>query len=274
MTMFFGVKRYLLTDLKLPLVPSDFKEVGDHLKAACKMLKQNGKGNLPCKMDSLTLDEVAQLFEQKVAGSHSPLAIRNAVVIMCLVLGRRARSELKSTCLGDLKIECVNGQMFLTVDKERISKMRQGENPRSVKNGVGVLAEFPDNPNFCPVKTFLKYIEVRPESMRGPDSPMFLTVHRMASKDPRKDYSQELWFYPASCGINTLGSAVYNMVKTIHLDVKGRRILNTFIRKMVVSSLIQNGIAAKQIMAYTGHRSVSSLVNCDNLNHQSGVEIT
>ena len=57
----------------------------------------------------------------------------------CLLLGRRARQELRSTCFGDLIIEVADGNQFLTLNKERLCKTRSGEDPRDVRHGVGRL---------------------------------------------------------------------------------------------------------------------------------------
>ena len=93
-TMFYGIKRHMIDILKLDLSEYDMKRVTSHIGASCKKLRQNGKGNFPNAASDLTAAEVQLLFERDVAGKHSPLALRNAMVIFCLILGRRARSEL------------------------------------------------------------------------------------------------------------------------------------------------------------------------------------
>ena len=76
------------------------------------------------------------------------MALRNAITLFkCCILGRRARGELRNTCLGDLTVEVCDGAQFLA--KERVSKMRQGIEPRDVRNGIGKLAAT-DSPE-CPV---------------------------------------------------------------------------------------------------------------------------
>ena len=39
----------------------------------------------------------------------------------------------------------------------RLSKTQQGEDPRNMRHGVGILSADPDCLHFCPVATFLKY---------------------------------------------------------------------------------------------------------------------
>ena len=66
----------------------------------------------------LTTDEVHLLFTHEAVGIHNPLAIYNAMILLCSILGRRARDKLRNTCLGDLKIEVVDENQFVTLDKD------------------------------------------------------------------------------------------------------------------------------------------------------------
>ena len=162
-TIYYSIKRHLV-DLEVSISPLNWKALTSHLGAACKMSKRAGKGNLDNAADMLTTSEVRELFVRKLAGTHSPAALWNAMVIICLSLGRRARGELRETRYGDVIIEIVDGNQFITLDKERLSKTRQGEDPRNMRHGVGVLAEDAGNEHFCPVATFLKFCDMRPES--------------------------------------------------------------------------------------------------------------
>ena len=106
---------------------------------------------------------------------------------------------------------------------------------------------------------------------------MFLNLtQRVSSKNPRKAYNDNshLWYTNQPSGINKLGAAVKTMVTLSGLDVGARKISNTSIRKMVVSHLLRKNVSAKQIMAYTGHKSVTSLVNYDTMDHESGTRIS
>ena len=48
-----------------------------------------------------------------------------------------------------------------------------------------------------------------------------------------------------------------------------RKISNTSMRKMLVTSVLQKNEPAKNIMAYTGHKSVASLMNYEIMDHKS-----
>ena len=55
----------------------------------------------------------------------------------------------------------------------------------------------------------------------------------MASKDPRKKYDHESWFYPTACGVNALGSTVKDMVNYDNLNHEsGVQITNILFNKM------------------------------------------
>ena len=64
------------------------------------------------------------------------------------------------------------------------------------------------------------------------------------------------------------------MVVISDIDVGGRKIFNTSIRKMVVSSLLRKNVLYKQIMAYTGHKSAKSSINFDTMDHEVNTKIS
>ena len=65
---------------------------------------------------------------------HCPAALWTSMVIICLSLGRRERTELRAKRFEDLIIEVVDGNQFITLDKERLSKTRQGEDARNMRH--------------------------------------------------------------------------------------------------------------------------------------------
>ena len=157
----------------------------------------------------------------------------------------------------------------------RLSKTQQGEDPRNMRHGVGVLSADPDCFHFCPVATFLKYCSMRPGVADDPDAPMFLNMARTTSKDPRKAcLTDGPWYINSSSGVNKIAGAVKKMVVKSEIDVGDRKISNISIRKMVASSLLWNNVPLKRIMAYTGHKSATSLINYDTMDHVVGTKIS
>lgn len=121
-TMHYGVIRYFRDEFELEFTASENREIVKHLGAVNKSLRKKGKGNLPNKSDALTSKETNLLFEKGAAGKHHPTALRNAVQIFSLILGRRGSGEQRSLCFGDMHIIVVNGHQFLTLNGERVSK--------------------------------------------------------------------------------------------------------------------------------------------------------
>ena len=109
-----------------------------------------------------------------VAGTHNPKAINNAMAMICMFLGCRGGNELYKRCLGDLKVTNKSGIRYLTLSKERVMKTRSGENPRDIRFGLPTLRELKNNPQKCPVETFITLKSKRPVGYTSPDSPLFL----------------------------------------------------------------------------------------------------
>ena len=80
------------------------KDIVKHLGAVNKSLRKRGKGGLPNKSDALTNQETISFFENGAAGNHHPQALRNAVQIFSLILGRRGATEQRSLCFGDMHV--------------------------------------------------------------------------------------------------------------------------------------------------------------------------
>ena len=99
-TIYYVIKRHIGEDLEMVISVNNWKAMLSHLGAACKLSKQSGKGNLDNSFDMLMTSEVRKLFVCKLAGTHSPAALWNSMVIICLPQRRRARTELRETRFG------------------------------------------------------------------------------------------------------------------------------------------------------------------------------
>ena len=274
-TMHYGVLRFFREQFQIEFSDSQTGEIVKHLGAVNKSLRKKGKGNLPNKSDALTNKETHLFFEGKAAGDHHPKALRNAIQVFSLILGRRGATEQRSFCFGDMIVIVINGHQFLTLNGERVSKSRQGEDVRDIRHGIGVLARLPNHPDKCPVKLFLEYSLKRPSDMKHPDTPMFLLSSRKAPSDFRKPFElNDIWYHSKAAGLNTLCKTTKTMVDILQMDVGNRKITNTSVRKMVVNTLGNKGVPHKRIMAYTGHKSSASLIHYDCLNCEEGTEIS
>ena len=124
-TMHYGILRHLREQYSIEFTDSENRDIVSHLGAVNKNLRKLGKGSLPNKSDALTSLETNLLFEKGAAEGHHPIALRNAIQMFSLILGRRGSSEQRSLCFGDMHVIVVNGHQFLTLNGERVSKSRQ-----------------------------------------------------------------------------------------------------------------------------------------------------
>ena len=97
------LKRHL-TEIKFKFdgnqhITAALAPVTEVLKAVSRSrnLKKKGMGNLPNASDGVSNSEFKNLFEDKIAGVHNPLALNNAMVINLMFLGFRGSKELKSS---------------------------------------------------------------------------------------------------------------------------------------------------------------------------------
>ena len=259
---FYSIRRHL-AERGVNLDSPSFKCVREHLALVKKKLHKDGLGNLPNRASSLSAQEVHTLFETKTAGVQSPVALNNAMAIMIMWLGRRGYTELYRTRLGDIKVIVNEGVPVLTLCKERVSKTRQGENPQHVRFGVPWLSSMEDESR-CPVTIYQTLVSMRPQGMMDPESHLLLTPISGIHKDCRKQLNQgPPWFKQSPMGLDTVGKIVKTMCVTAGIDISNRKISNSSMRKMTVSTLVEGGFSAADIVKYlntlvTEARPVSS----------------
>ena len=145
------------------------------------------------------------LFNKKFIGTHNPRALNNLLLCIGMLFGYRGRGELKNIKYGDFKVICENGNLFLTLDRERVTKTRQGETPRNGRLEMPKLAAIEDLSR-CPVHAFTLYQRLRNPKMGHPDSQLYINSVTKVT-DPRVEWPQhELWYSSSVMGINKIGS--------------------------------------------------------------------
>ena len=270
-TFWYSLKRHLKPS-GMDFSQQIFSQVTDHLKCAFKKLRSEGGGQGPKTSNGLTAEEINFFFSSKCAGAHHPRALINALVIYVMWMGRRGMKELHKMKYGDLYITNSNGHIFVNL-RDVQAKNRQGENPQDRNHNSGSLCGIKETFK-CPVTLLTLYSEKRPEAMRTPDSPLFLSCNTTAHKDYRREFNGEPWYISTRMGQNTLAKIVKDMVIASGLSVNGRRITNTSIRKNTASTLSEGGLSSKVIMAYTRHKSAASLVHYDSINPAKATQAT
>ena len=97
--------------------------------------------------------------------------------------------------------------------------------------------------------------------MQHDDTPMFLVPVKGSQKDPRKKMkSSGPWFNKTPLGKNSVGTFVRTMVGFAGINTSNRKITNSSIRKMTVTTLNESGFSPADIVLYTGHRNQSLLI--------------
>ena len=111
----------------------EFHEVQDILKKKQKQLKSIGKGNRPNAADPLSDEDIATFYSCGVLGIDSPRALLNVLWLNnCIYFGMRPGKEQRDLCWGDLQLKTDSeGNRFVEFSKERQTRTRTGENPRS-----------------------------------------------------------------------------------------------------------------------------------------------
>ena len=216
-------------------------------------------GNLLNASDAVSNSEIKNLFEDKIAGVHNPLALNNAMVINLMFLGFRGSKELYTRMLGDIKIVTVDGNKELHIAKERTTKTRTGEVPKSVPYGLPILAA--TGGLDCPVKVFEELQKRRPRKFLHDNSPMFL---RPATTDPKSTLRPDkTWFYNSRVGLNYIGKMMRTMMVESDVDVTGRKITNTSCQKSMATTMIKKNYSTKAVMRQLRHAHPDSMLRYD-----------
>lgn len=270
----FAIRRHLLDKGYAHDISSD-KEFIKSRKAkvaVLKRIKRDGGGNLPKRASCVTTTEFNSLFDKNVIGDHNPLALVNGIFAIAMLFGTRGQSEVYNRTLGDFMIVTENGKKYLTLVRERVSKMSNGTNPRDLRRGMPKLMSRQDSRK-CPVALFEAYVSRRPDGYKGANTPLLLNP---LTTNPCLDWTnnQGAWYKRCRMGVNQIGKVVKKMFSDGGVETNGRNISNTSLRKMLATSLLTAKMAPGSIVAMTGHRNVGSLVHYDTLNEQRSNQIT
>ena len=247
----------------------EFREVEDILKKKQKQLKSIDKGNRPNAADPLSDEDIATFYSCGVLGIDSPRALLNALWLNnCIYFGMRPGEEQRDLCWGDLQLKTGSeGNRFAEFSKERQTKTRTGENPRNLRKEKPQMYENKNNPDRCPINTYLAYKNHRPADMMTDESPFYLAVNIESPKPGQK------WFKCSPLGVNSLRSMLKNMIKDSGLKTD-QKLVNHSTRKHLVQKLVDNDVPPNEIIQITGHQNVNSLNNCSTLSDKKQQQIS
>ena len=169
---------------------------------------------------------------------------------------------------GDLQLKTDSeGNRFVEFSKERQTKMRTGENARNLREKKPQMYENKNNPDRCPINTYLAYKNHRPADMMTDESPFYLAVNIESPKPGQK------WFKCSPLGVNSLRSMLKNMIKDSGVKTD-KKLVNHSTRKHLVQKLVDNDVPPNEIIQITGHKNVNSLNNYSTLSDKKQQQIS
>jgi hypothetical protein len=216
-------------------------------------LRKSGLGNLPKAASPLTDTDINKFYDLQLLGNSNPEALlrtlhRNNMTYF----GMRASQEHRNLCWGDvvLGMDPDSGLRYLELRTERITKTRQGENPRN-KRQINPKAFEMANSSRCPVQSFLCYQEQRPQDYCNPDDPFYIATNHVDGGR---------WYKKQPVGIHKISKFVPMMVAAAGIT-DNRVLTNTSYRKQLAVRLNEGGVPKDVGRHVTGHKQAASLDN-------------
>ena len=249
----------------------EFATARKALQSKQVQLKKMGKGNLPKRADSLTDDEIDQLYGVRQLGKQNPASVLNTLWLNNTVhFGLRSVTEHHAITWGDVSLhtDAETGAQWLEYN-ERQTKTRTGENPRDIRKVKPKMWATPENPDKCPVEIYKLYQAKRPDAYNAPDDPFYVSPVTK-EKNPG---SNDKWFKCQAVGINKIGSLMKNMA--VHIPSStGKRLTNHSARKHLVQKLTNSNVPPTHIMQITGHKNVQSVNNYSTISETQHQQIS
>jgi hypothetical protein len=176
----------------------EFHNSRQMLKAKQIDLKKNGKGNHPNAANTLTENDLDQLWETGQLWCNNPESLIHTLWFQNTTrFGMRAAvKEHGAMCWGDVTLKSTqDGKEYLERSVERQTKTRQGDDPENIR--LIKPTAFATGDERCPVAAYKLYAQNRPSDMCRPEDPFYLgTIH-----NPR---AGQLWFRRQRLGPNKL----------------------------------------------------------------------
>lgn len=259
--MFGSFERYLRRHhYSVSLIKGhEFSRSKEVLKCKQKNLKKQGKGNLPNRADAVSDEEINILFEKGCLGTSSPNALLNNMwYLNTLHFGiRGGGEEHRALCWGDITLKHDNelDLNFLEYN-ERQTKTRTGEDLRNTRESKPRMYEIPSSEH-CPVKMYNAYKSKRPADFNEADKPFYLA----AATNVNAPDDKQQWFVRCPVGRNKLNNIMKSMVKEAGVEIHGKRLTNTSVRKHLCQKLMDNNVPDNHAIHITGHKNPGSLNN-------------
>lgn len=241
----------------------EFAQCREALKAKQKDLKAQGRGNKPKKSDCLTPEEIEKLYCTEQLGKATPTSLINTLWFNnTLYFGMRGGTEHHKMKWGDVVLKRDEQlQLDYLEYNERATKTRTGVDVTDSRACPPRMYATPDNPEKCPVSTYVLYRVKRPDGYSKHDDPFYISVVTN-EKRPR---IQDRWFISSPIGVNKLNDIMKKMSKNAGLP-DNKRITNTSVRKTLVQRMTDSNVPDTLQVYVTGHKNIQSLNNYRTIN--------
>lgn len=245
----YGLQEFLRKEKLLNISDHEaFPLTEEAVKAARKMIKQDGKGNIEHKkrLSGPDLEKLHGFLHQGQVKSPKRLQQKVFVDLM-LHFCRRGRENLRELEKHWFEFASdENGDKYVSIRDEFNKNHREGNNARSTQARM-----YKSKTGACPLTTLRVYM-----SKLDPRSNVFFQMP--------KDYinsQEEAWYYPRPLGKNTLG----NMMRTLSEQAGlAAQYTNHCLRATSISLLDEAGYEGRAIQKISGHKSMESLSHYSN----------
>ena len=260
-TIYQSLVRYLLEEHPLKVdIRTDprFSVVLKNMKAAQKESCQDGEVPGKNKMEPLQEHHIAKCWTEGSFGRDSPKQLlRTVYMITVSNLGFRANEECHNLLNEDIVMgeKSTHGVPEKVTVSERVTKTRQGQKNQSRDCRPTMYADH-ENPDICPVRTFMAYQMRKTEAQRDGKQRFFLNVKQSAVRDPKKE---EKWYATSPMSSKEIAKLLPNALKEIGIDTKVERLGNTSLRKSLAENLVKAEVPAVVIQQKAGHASAKSM---------------
>ena len=228
-------------------------------------LREQGKGKMKRKADSISDEDEEAMWESGVLGHSSPKSLNQTIFFQISQhFGTRGCQEHHQINMEDLKIVSnpITGEVEYVEWVEGITKTRQGgliKQQRRLPQRMFAVG----GPK-CPMVILQKIISKRPEELKA-RGPLYLTPLQCFD-------GKEVWFSKTKVGVNKINSFLKEMASNAGVTKSNKRYTNHSVRKTTVRKLQRAGFSNDKISSITGHKSEQSIrdyAETDNIEHKN-----
>ena len=260
-TIYASLARFLSTEFVPRIdIKSDvnFKTVRENLDAAKQESTKDGHRPGKNKPRPFQDEHIALCWSKNTLGRHNPRSLVTTIHLQLLSnLGFRANLEVyniknEDVIMGPLGEGGVPEWIELS---ERVTKTRRGKihNIRELDPKV-----FPDheNPETCPVRTFLEFNRRKTPLQNRGDQPFLLGVKQSAEKCPKKE---NFWYVNTRMGTHAIAKLLPRAFEAVGIDVKLEHYTATSARKTMLEGGVEAGVPSVLLSKVAGQAALGSI---------------